>query len=60
MNEKLKTNKQTNKPYNQDYSPLKGSHSDLTEKAKAFTGKLNLREFSTSKLTLKQMLKEPL
>ena len=57
---KLKKKKNKQKTYNQDYSTLKGSHSDLIEKAKAFTGKINLREFSTSKLTLKQMLKEPL
>ena len=60
MNEKIKKKKNKQKTYNQDYSTLKGSHSDLIEKAKAFTGKINLREFSTSKLTLKQMLKEPL
>ena len=42
----------------QDYSTWQGSHSDLTREIKSFTNKQKLREFSTTKPVLQQMLKE--
>ena len=51
----LKEKTTERKNYNQDYSTWQGSHSKLMEKLKAFR-KQKLREFSTTKPALQQML----
>jgi len=44
------------KIYNRDYCTWQGSHSKLMEKIKSFPDKQKLREFSTTKPGLQQML----
>ena len=44
--------------YNQDDSTRQGSHSRFDGEIKSFTDKQKLREFSTMKPALQQMLKE--
>ena len=47
------------KTYNPDYYTQQGSHSNMKE-IKSFPDKQKLREFSTTKQALQQMLKEHL
>ena len=45
------------KTYHQDFCTWQGFHSKLLENSKAFSDKQKLREFSTTKPALQQMLK---